>query len=134
LSNGELVGINILERIGGEEALRDILLRFYEKACADEHIGRFFLRLEPEHFSGKVLGVFLEIMTNPGNKPAADLGAAHFHSVHLGLGHKHFDTFITLFREALEEKNVAPDIIDQTLQIMEGQRGGVLQGLKHKHQ
>jgi len=128
------VGINILEGIGGEEALRNVLLQLYEKACADDHIGRFFVRLKPEHFSDKVLGVFLEVLANPENKPGTDLGAAHFQSIRLGLGHKHFDTFINLFREALKEKNVAPDIIDQTLQIMEGQRGGVLQGLKHKRQ
>ncbi len=132
--SGEPVGTDLLEGIGGEDALRGILLRLYEKACADDHIGRFFVRLEPDHFSEKVLGVFLDIFTNPGNKPEADLGGAHFQSVRLGLGHKHYDTFMNLFREALEEKGVPPDITYQTLQIMEDQRGGVLQGLKQKRE
>jgi truncated hemoglobin YjbI len=55
-----------------------------------------------------------------------EIGAAHARARKQGLNNVHFDTFLKLFRAALDEVGVTPERAEKVMALLENQRAKVL--------
>jgi hemoglobin len=117
---------SLFERIGGHNAVMATVNKMYDKILSDDELAPFFensdvatLRKSQAAFVTFAFGG-MEVYSG------STLRKAHEKSVHRGLNDHHFDLVAGYLREAMEELNVAADLIHEALKIVGSTRNEVL--------
>jgi hemoglobin len=116
----------LYERIGGSAAVSAAVIKMYDKILSDNALAPFFenidvntLRLSQKAFVTYAFG-------GPNQYSGKSLRAAHENAVNNGLSDTHFDRVATHLRTAMQELNVAAELIDEAMAIVGSTRADVL--------
>ena len=116
----------LFETIGGNRTIQAAVQRFYDKVLADDTLRPFFegvdvvqLRSRQSMFVSMLLG---GRVVYTGKR----IHAAHDKPRKMGMTENHFNTFLTHFRESLEEVGVRPERLDHIMELLRASRDEVL--------
>jgi hemoglobin len=110
----------LLDRIGGEEALKLAVNKFYEKNVAHVEVARFFEGVDMEllgaHQFKFMKLAFTEIPE--GVDVIGIIEKAHSRLFDMGLNEKHFDVIATNLVETMQELGVDSDVIGDAVAVV----------------
>jgi hemoglobin len=118
--HGRVPALGLVERIGGRERLRALLVVFYERLFADPMIGFFF---RGHGLESIVDGQFGFLLWAFGAEPVRT--GRHPSEAHRDLPpilRGHFDRRLVVLREVLEEHDLEPAVVDAWLRVEESMR------------
>ena len=116
----------LFERIGGEAAIMAAVTLFYEKVLADSDLAPFFDGMDMPAQIDKQVAFMTMAFGGPHKYSGRDLATAHAGLVKRGLGDAHFDKVGACLKDSLVELNVAPEVVDDVLALVETTRDAVL--------
>ncbi len=117
---------SLYEKLGGEAAVNAAVDIFYRKVLADDRINHFFDGVDMEKQAAKQKAFLTMAFGGPAHYTGKDLREGHKHLVERGLNDSHVDAVLENLRETLEELDVAPELIQQVIDIAESARDDVL--------
>src|SRR5262245_64889813 len=118
---------SLYQRLGGEAAVVAAADLFNEKVLADEITRPFFDGVDMDAQIRKMVAFMTWAFGGPAEYRGRDLRSSHAKLVReQGLNDMHFDVVAGLLRATLEELEVAPDLIDESLGIVATTRSEVL--------
>ncbi len=117
---------SLYEKLGSEAAVDAAVDIFYRKVLADERINQFFDGVDMEGQAAKQKAFLTMAFGGPNSYTGKDMREGHAHLIERGLNDSHVDAVLDDLRETLEELNVAPELIQQVLDIAESARDDVL--------
>jgi hemoglobin len=116
----------LYDLIGGKRTVWAATEAFYRRVMADETLSPFFKSADLAQLQ-KRQSMFLSLLL--GGQvvySGKDLSAAHAHAREQGLNHTHFDSFLSHFREALNEVGVPADKVEKVAKLIETKRSAVV--------
>jgi len=94
---------------------------------ADDRVNRFFANLSMDAQVTKQLAFMSRALGGPEVYRGRDIGDAHRDLVrNQGLGDEHFDIVVQHLRDTLESLEVAADVVDEVMALIEATRPKVL--------
>lgn len=118
---------SLYQRLGGEAAVLAAADLFYEKVLADETTRPFFEGVDMDAQIRKMVSFMTWAFGGPAEYRGRDLRSAHAKLVSdQGLGDAHFDAVAVHLKATLEELEVPPALITESLGIVAGTRSEVL--------
>lgn len=113
-------------KIGGINALHELVERFYDKIMADKTVSYFFYRTDMEQQRAKMKAFLMMALGGPVNFTGKEIRAAHVKLVERGLTDVHFDAVGNHLSASLSELQIEEEVKGQILQVVESIRGEVL--------
>jgi hemoglobin len=117
---------DLYDLVGGKRTIWAVTESFYKKVLAQEDLRHFFegtdmatLHARQSMFISMLVGG--EIVFT-----GKEISAAHARAREQGLNDGHFDTFLKLFRAALDEVGVTPERAEKVMALLDKQRAKVL--------
>jgi hemoglobin len=120
------VSATLYQRIGGEAAVRQTVLKMYDKILADEALAPFFEHSDVERLRRSQADFVTYAFGGPNKYTGKSLRTAHQGAVSNGLNDTHFDRVATHLADAMRELNVPKELIDEALAIVGSTRNDVL--------
>lgn len=117
---------NIFIKIGGINALHDIVDLFYDKVLHDDRVNFFFKDADMNVQRGKMKAFLMMALGGPVKFTGKDMRHAHTRLVAAGLNDTHFDVIGTYLEESLHEYGVSQDIRSEVSSVLESVRNDVL--------
>jgi hemoglobin len=118
--------INIFARIGGIDALHDIVDHFYDHVLADTTVTEFFKDANMDIQRGKMKAFLMMALGGPVKFTGKDMRKAHTHLVSSGLSDRHFDAIKHHLDTSLAEFGVDDLVRNEVSRVMETVRADVL--------
>jgi hemoglobin len=118
---------SLLERIGGEDAVKAVVASFYDKVFADRVLAPFFANTDFAKQRQRQTQFLIQFMG--GKAPAAHsyMRNAHKKFVHeMGLNDEHFDIVAGHLVQTLQEFQVPPRLIIEATAAVNSLRDDVL--------
>lgn len=106
---------SLYERIGGDEAMDEMVDIFYRKVLDDEHVRRFFEDVDMDQQRVKQKRFLAWVCGGPYNYTGDGIRRAHSHLLQWGLDDSHFDHVVEHLKASLEALNVATEDRDEVL-------------------
>ena len=116
----------LYERIGGSAKINATLEIFYQKVLTDDRLRQFFKDIDLKHLQGRQSMFLSMLLGGTVVYTRARLRDAHAGARAQGMDDRHFDAVIQHFREALQEARVSPDVVNETITLLENTRTEVL--------
>ena len=116
----------LFEKLGGTAAVDAAVDIFYRKVLSDDRISGFFDDVDMEVQAAKQKAFLTMAFGGPVHYTGADMRKGHAHLVARGLNDSHFDAVVEDLVAALQELNVAPELIAQVGAVCESARSDVL--------
>ncbi|MEM7166207.1 MAG: group 1 truncated hemoglobin [Planctomycetota bacterium] len=116
----------LFDRMGGIDAITDVVELLYRKVLRDDRVARFFDDADVEAQSQLHRNFLVAVLGGPDNYAGRTLGAAHSNLVDCGLGDYHFDVMNELFTDAMLDLDVSSETVSDVMTLMERLRGEVL--------
>jgi hemoglobin len=120
------VRTSLYERVGGENAILAAAVLFYDKILADPELAPFFEGLDMEAQVRKQVAFMAWAFGGPERYEYRPLGVAHASVRARGLSDQHFDRVAAHLAATLHELGLAPELVQEAMQIVEGARAQVL--------
>lgn len=117
---------SLYDRLGGEEALKELVKAFYSKVMADDRINYFFSDTDMDRQVAKVATHLSYTFGGSRRETHQDLNEAHQKMVQRGLNDTHFDAMMEDLREALVDLDYPPRLSADILATVEAERASVL--------
>jgi hemoglobin len=117
---------SLYERLGGEEAVKAAVDRFYDKMIADDRVARFFARTDMDQQRLKQRGFLTFAFGGPNNYTGRNMREGHAHLLEQGLNDSHVDIVIEHLGSTLRELNVSEPDIAEVAAIANSVRDDVL--------
>ncbi|MBL7844302.1 MAG: group 1 truncated hemoglobin [Cyclobacteriaceae bacterium] len=117
---------NVFAKIGGINALHEIVDRFYDKVMADNTVNNFFKDANMDIQRGKMKAFLMMALGGPAKFTGKDMRQAHARLVTNGLADIHFDTIILHLDNALNEFGVVESTRNDVRGVIESVRADVL--------
>ena len=117
---------SLFEKLGGREAVEDVVETFYRKVLADSRIKHFFDSVDMDRQILKQKSFITMVVGGPVSYSGKDMREAHKHLVARGLNDMHFDAVVELLGQSLNEHGAASEDIAQVAAIAESVRAEVL--------
>ncbi|GIW82634.1 MAG: group 1 truncated hemoglobin [Gemmatales bacterium] len=118
---------SLFERLGGDDAIHLAVDKFYDHILADERIKHFFVGIDMVKQRGHQRRFLKYAFGGSPNYPGRSMREAHRRLVEeMNLSDQHFDAVAENLTLTLKELNVASDLIDEVLAIVESTRDDVL--------
>ena len=117
---------SLYERLGGEEALQAAVGIFYDKIMADPQLAPFFDQLDMRAQIQKQVAFMAYAFGGPAEYKGRDLRSSHRRLVKRGLSDLHFDAVAAHLQATLQELNVPPELIAESLGLVGSLRNEVL--------
>lgn len=117
---------SLYERLGGEEAVKAAVDRFYDKMIADDRVARFFSRTDMDQQRLKQRGFLTFAFGGPNNYTGRNMREGHAHLLEQGLNDSHVDIVIEHLGSTLRELNVPEPDIAEVAAIANSVRDDVL--------
>lgn len=117
---------DLYDLVGGKRTIWAVAESFYKKVLAHKDLGRFFEGTDMANLRARQT-MFISMLT--GGQivfTGKEMGTAHARAREQGLNDAHFDTFLKLFRAALDEVGVTPERAEKVMALLENQRAKVL--------
>lgn len=106
---------SLYKELGGREVIENVVEIMYRQILDDQYLVAFFADVDVAPLQRK-LRRFLHVATGgPDRISGLELRAAHARVVEMGLSENHIKAWLGHFRTALEEVEVAAEILDQVL-------------------
>lgn len=118
--------VNTFQKIGGIDALHDIVDRFYDKVMADQTVNGFFEGANMDIQRGKMKAFLMMALGGPVKFTGKDMRTAHSRLVAHGLTDKHFDIVVGHLMNSLREYGVNDATIQEIGNVAETVRADVL--------
>lgn len=116
----------LCEKIGGRNAISNLVRVFYDKVQADERLSRFFRQTDMENLRARQAMFLTMLLGGARSFTGQDLATAHADARRQGMNDPDFDALLKHFRDALQEIGVAPDYIAEAAGRLENTRAAVL--------
>lgn len=116
----------LYERIGGEGAVRSTVLKMYDKILSDDELAPFFEDIDVDKLRLSQTAFVTYAFGGPNNYTGKSLRKAHEKAAANGLSNKHFDLVAKHLEAAMQELNVAADLIAEAIGIVSSTRADVL--------
>lgn len=117
---------SLYERLGGEEAVKAAVDRFYDKMIADDRVARFFSRTDMDQQRLKQRGFLTFAFGGPNDYTGRNMREGHAHLLEQGLNDSHVDIVIEHLGSTLRELNVPEPDIAEVAAIANSVRDDVL--------
>ncbi|MFT5783373.1 MAG: hemoglobin [Candidatus Krumholzibacteriia bacterium] len=117
---------SLYERIGGKPAVQVVVTKMYEKVLDDDLLAPFFDGIDIDSLRNSQSAFVTMAFGGPRDYTGEDLRIAHAGLVKDGLSDKHFDAVAAHLKAAMEEMDVAGDLINEALAIVDSTRDHVL--------
>ena len=119
---------SLYERIGGEKFVDAALDIFYRKVILDPELSVFFSNTDIQRLVRKQKLFLIFAFGGPSEYTYWQKGLknAHKQSVDSGLNDNHFDLVVEHLADTMKELSVAPNLIAEAKEIVEGTRKHVL--------
>lgn len=118
--------MSLFDELGGSEALKAALDRFYEKVMADPKVSIFFEGMDVEQIKGKQRKFWAIALGGKADYNGRNLNAAHQQPREAGLTEELFHRFVGHFQSTLEEFEVPEEKIKQVIAITDKHKNEVL--------
>jgi hemoglobin len=116
----------LYDLVGGKRTIWAVTESFYEKVLAHEDLRHFFEGTDMASLRARQ-SMFVSMLTGGQTVfTGKEVGAAHARARERGLNDVHFDTFLKLFRAALDEVGITPERAERVMALLENQRAKVL--------
>jgi hemoglobin len=116
----------LFERLGGRDAVKATVVRFYEKILEDELLIPFFEDVDMARLRASQTAFITMAFGGPHHYEGQHLRTAHFGLVKRGLSDVHFDRVAGHLVATLQELGVDAPMIDEALAIVATTRDDVL--------
>lgn len=113
-------------KIGGIDALHEIVDLFYDKVMADQTVNGFFEGANMDIQRGKMKAFLMMALGGPIKFTGKDMRKAHLRLVANGLGDVHFDAIIYHLDAALQDYGMDETIRKEIRAVTESVRADVL--------
>lgn len=117
---------SLYERLGGEEAVKAAVDRFYDKMMADDRVAPFFARTDMNKQRLKQRGFLTFAFGGPNAYTGRNMRDGHAHLLEQGLNDAHVDIVIEHLGSTLRELNVPEPDIAEVAAIANSVRDDVL--------
>jgi hemoglobin len=117
---------SIFSKLGGINAMHDIVDCFYDKVLADDRVYPFFKDANMDIQRGKMKAFLMMALGGPVKFTGKDMRKAHLHLVKLGLADKHFDAIGEHLDAALKDFNIDETTRSSIAVVVENCRQDVL--------
>jgi hemoglobin len=116
----------LFEKVGGSEAIQDLVDRFYNRVLADPRLAPFFPSTDMNALRAKQVMFITMLLGTAHSYPGIDLRAAHAGARSNGMTDEHFDAVLAHFAAALQDLHVEEDYTRELLARLESMRDAVL--------
>lgn len=117
---------SLYERLGGKDALKMAVAKFYSRILTDKDLTHFFAPERVDVLKRSQQAFMTMAFGGPHAYTGPSLRDAHARLVEKGLSDKHFDLVAEHLASVLTEMKVAPDLIEEVLGVVETTRNDVL--------
>ena len=118
---------SLLERVGGEDAVKAVVDAFYDKVFADKELMPFFAKTDQAKQRQRQSKFLIQLMDGKAPNAAEYMRNAHKKYVHeMNLGDKHFDIVAGHLVSTLKDFKVPDALIGEIGAALESLRGPVL--------
>jgi hemoglobin len=117
---------SIFSKIGGINALHNIVDSFYDKVMADETVNHFFADADMDIQRGKMKAFLMMALGGPVKFTGKDMRKAHVHLVAGGLTDKHYNAIGNHLDASLKEYGVDETTRTSIAKVVESVRKDVL--------
>ncbi len=117
---------SLFNRIGGEGAVSATVAKLYQKVLDDEFLAPYFDDIDIDRLRRSQSAFVTMAFGGPNNYNGQNLRRAHARLVENGLSDDHFDAVAFHLKAAMEELNVANDLIDEAMETVETTRDDIL--------
>ena len=112
--------------IGGKRTVWAATEAFYRRVLSDDTLSPFFEKTDMAQLRARQSMFISMLLGGQVVYTGKDIAAAHRHARARGLNDGHFDQFLELFRQALQEVGVPDDKIDKVSKLLESKRTFIL--------
>lgn len=116
----------LYDLIGGKRTVWAATEAFYRRVLADDTLSPFFKGADLPQLQARQSMFLSMLLGGQVVYSGKDISAAHAHAREQGLNQTHFDSFLTHFREALNEVGVPPDKVEKVTKLIETKRSAVV--------
>lgn len=117
---------NLLELIGGEEAVAALIEKFYMKMLEDIRVVEFFTNVDIDRLKSHQRSFFCNSLKGEPRSDMSYLARVHEPLVERGLNDDHYDVAVEHIVSSLKELNVSEDHILKIVNLLECFRSEVL--------
>lgn len=116
----------LYDLVGGKPTIWAVTESFYKKVLAHKDLRHFFENTDMANLHARQSMFISMLIGGQIVFTGKEIGAAHARAREQGLNDTHFDTFLRLFRSALDEVGVTPERAEKVMVLLENQRTKVL--------
>src|SRR5215467_13541710 len=117
---------DLFDLVGGNHTVSAAVESFYDKVLADDSLRPFFKRTDMAHLRARQSMFISMLLGGQVVYTGKEIHEAHTRARSHGLNDRHFDLFLTHFREALEEVGVNAEEAGKVIGLLENRRKAVL--------
>jgi hemoglobin len=118
--------MSLYTELGGQNAIKVALDRFYERVMADPRVSTFFEGVDVNQVKSHQKEFLCMVFGGPSNYNGRDLRSAHARPRARGLNDEKFDIFMNHFRTTLKDLGVEDTKVTEVMSIAYGGKGEVL--------
>jgi len=116
----------LFEKVGGRQAIQDLVGRFYDRVLADPRLAPFFPGTDMNALRAKQVMFITMLLGTARTYPGKDLRAVHAGARAEGMKDEHFDAVLGHFAAALQDLHVEEAYTREILTRLESTRDAVL--------
>lgn len=116
----------LYERVGGELAVRAVVLRLYRYILDDAELAFFFKNIDIERLKNSQVSFVSYAFGGPAAYTGKAMRDAHRSSAARGLSDRHFDLVAGYLAQAMRDLGLASGMIDEALATVAATRDDVL--------
>ncbi|SEW25323.1 group I truncated hemoglobin [Natrinema salifodinae] len=113
----------VYDRLGGEDAIADVVDRFYERVVADDQVAHYFDDVDMQKQRVHQTQFISSVTGGPVEYTGEEMAAAH---ADLGIGPADFEAIATHLDDTLAEFGVDEDDRQAVLEAIESYRGDIV--------
>ncbi len=117
---------SLYERIGGETAISQTVIKLYDKILDDPELSPFFENIDVDRLRNSQKAFVTLAFGGNNHYTGKNLRASHQNSVKNGLNNKHFDLVVMHLTNSMRELGVSEELIKEATDIVETTRTDVL--------
>lgn len=116
----------IFDQVGGEEAVKLLVIKLYSKILSDDLLIPFFENISVDRLRASQHAFIMMALGGPNRYNGTSLRHAHHKLVEQGLSDIHFNAVKNHMMTSMQELGIQKDLISQTMNLIETLRADVL--------
>lgn len=120
------MNLSLYERLGGDAAVRAVVIKMYEKILEDQELAPFFENIDVDRLRHSQSAFVTHAFGGPNHYTGKSMRASHKNAVEHGLNDMHFNRVAAHLKDSMMELSVPAPLIEEALAIVESTRADVL--------